>query len=268
MDVHGGAGYYSSPALSTEGLIYFISGTKLYALDSTGATRWVFTNPKGVGSAPFVADDGTVYTYAGSTLVAVKGTTGNLIHPWPMQAHDARHTSRASPLPATTNHPPTISRIPNQFGCGGKRFFRIEFTVGDVETLPDSLNIQATSSNQQLVPDGSISFRGIGTNRTMFVIPSRGQQGQTLITVTVIDGDGASSSTTFLVILGACLNPVENDFNVDGSLDVVFQHQDGSLGVWFMNKGPDLISASFFNPSQVNDARWRIVGTGDFNRDG
>jgi len=47
--------------------------------------------------------------------------------------------------------------------------------------------------------------------------------------------------------------------------EVVFEHQDGSIGVWFMNKGPDLISASFFNPPAVADPRWHIVGTGDFN---
>jgi len=49
--------------------------------------------------------------------------------------------------------------------------------------------------------------------------------------------------------------------------EVVFEHQDGSIGVWFMNKGPDLISASFFNPQAVADPRWHIVGTGDFNSD-
>jgi len=30
---------------------------------------------------------------------------------------------------------------------------------------------------------------------------------------------------------------VENDFNGDGFPDVVFEHPDGFLGVWFMNKG-------------------------------
>ena len=57
---------------------------------------------------------------------------------------------------------------------------------------------------------------------------------------------------------------VESDFNGDGFPDVVFEHQDGFVGVWFMNKGPDLISASFFNPEAVADPRWHIVGTGNF----
>jgi hypothetical protein len=57
---------------------------------------------------------------------------------------------------------------------------------------------------------------------------------------------------------------VESDFNGDGLPDVVFEHQDGFIGVWFMNKGPDLISGSFFNPEAVADPLWHIVGTGNF----
>jgi WD40 repeat protein len=57
---------------------------------------------------------------------------------------------------------------------------------------------------------------------------------------------------------------IESDFNGDGAPDLVFEHQDGSLGVWFMNKGPDLISASYLDPSAVADPRWHIVGTGNF----
>ncbi|MEO8428390.1 MAG: VCBS repeat-containing protein [Verrucomicrobiota bacterium] len=60
---------------------------------------------------------------------------------------------------------------------------------------------------------------------------------------------------------------IENDFNGDGAQDVVFEHPGGFMGVWFMNNGPDLISASFFNPAAVADPRYHIVGTGDFNGD-
>jgi hypothetical protein len=59
----------------------------------------------------------------------------------------------------------------------------------------------------------------------------------------------------------------DGDFNGDDAPDVVFEHEEGFIGVWFMNKGPELISASYFNPTGVADPRWRIVGTGDFNGD-
>jgi hypothetical protein len=56
------------------------------------------------------------------------------------------------------------------------------------------------------------------------------------------------------------------DFNKDGNSDILFQHTDGSLAVWYLN-GVDLISAAFLNPSRPSDPRWRVVATGDINRD-
>jgi hypothetical protein len=56
------------------------------------------------------------------------------------------------------------------------------------------------------------------------------------------------------------------DFNKDGRVDILFQHTDGTLGVWYLN-GVNLISAAFLNPDRPSDPRWRVVGTGDVNRD-
>jgi hypothetical protein len=82
------------------------------------------------------------------------------------------------------------------------------------------------------------------------------------VTLDFLSNGGAIDSITFSApetVFG------ENDFNSDGVRDVVFEHKDGFIGVWFMNKGPDLASASFFNPKAV-DPRWHIVGTGNFRR--
>jgi hypothetical protein len=57
------------------------------------------------------------------------------------------------------------------------------------------------------------------------------------------------------------------DFNRDGKVDILWQHQDGKLAVWYMD-GVNLASAVPLNPGQVNDTNWKIAGTGDFNRDG
>lgn len=56
------------------------------------------------------------------------------------------------------------------------------------------------------------------------------------------------------------------DLNKDGQTDLLFQHTDGTLAVWFMN-GINLASASLISPSQPGNG-WKVVGTGDFNRDG
>lgn len=56
------------------------------------------------------------------------------------------------------------------------------------------------------------------------------------------------------------------DFNNDDQADLIFQHTDGSLALWYMN-GLKLTSARFLEPAQPGDG-WRVVGTGDFGGDG
>jgi hypothetical protein len=58
------------------------------------------------------------------------------------------------------------------------------------------------------------------------------------------------------------------DFNADGTSDLVWRHAVAGQNVlWFMN-GVDLVSGTFTDPPVLADARWRIVGTNDFNADG
>ncbi|MBM3836501.1 MAG: CHRD domain-containing protein [Verrucomicrobia bacterium] len=57
------------------------------------------------------------------------------------------------------------------------------------------------------------------------------------------------------------------DFDRDGSDDIIFQHTDGSLAIWFMN-GSLQNSGALINPSNPGDSRWRVVGAADLNRDG
>ena len=57
------------------------------------------------------------------------------------------------------------------------------------------------------------------------------------------------------------------DFNGDGKADLVWQHKDGGLALWYLS-GPNLVGSALLNPAQVADPNWKIVGTGDFNGDG
>jgi len=58
------------------------------------------------------------------------------------------------------------------------------------------------------------------------------------------------------------------DFDRDGSLDVVFQHQgDGRLAIWLMS-GTTQLSGAAITPSQVPDTDWKIRGAADFDQDG
>ena len=57
------------------------------------------------------------------------------------------------------------------------------------------------------------------------------------------------------------------DFNVDGVVDIAFQHDNGTLAVWNMN-GVDLTSATLVTPSDPGSLDWRVVSVADRNQDG
>jgi hypothetical protein len=57
------------------------------------------------------------------------------------------------------------------------------------------------------------------------------------------------------------------DFNKDTRPDILLQHTDGSLAIWFMN-GVTLSLSDYVDPRRPRDVRWRAVGAGDFDGDG
>jgi hypothetical protein len=57
------------------------------------------------------------------------------------------------------------------------------------------------------------------------------------------------------------------DLNGDGRADLIFQHSDGTLAVWHMD-GLQRTTAALLNPPHSGDSNWRVVGSGDWNRDG
>ena len=58
------------------------------------------------------------------------------------------------------------------------------------------------------------------------------------------------------------------DLNRDGRPDLIWQHRtQGKLSVWLMN-GTTVIDGRLLTPDTIGDPRWKIVGAGDFDRDG
>ncbi len=55
-----------------------------------------------------------------------------------------------------------------------------------------------------------------------------------------------------------------NDFNADGTSDILWQRDDGTPGVWLMNG----LSPIFGAPSPNPGAAWHVIDAGDFDGDG
>lgn len=95
------------------------------------------------------------------------------------------------------NDLPTISNIANQTMDENTTRGPIAFTVGDLETAAGGLSLSFSSNNPTLLPPGSITFGGSGTNRNLSITPAPGRSGSATVTVTVTDANGGTASDTF-----------------------------------------------------------------------
>jgi hypothetical protein len=110
------------------------------------------------------------------------------------------------------NDAPTISNITDQSIGVNTLTNSLPFTIGDNETAAASLTVSGTSSNQALVPDGSIFFGGSGASRTVTVVPETNRFGTVTISVSVSDGLLTGTDTFVVTVLGADI-AVEQPFN-------------------------------------------------------
>jgi hypothetical protein len=101
---------------------------------------------------------------------------------------------------AVTNAPPQISGIAAQEGPLNSSL-SIPFTVSDFETPANQLVVTVQSSNNNSVPTNQMLLSGAGTNRMLTIMPGTNTAGSATVTLTVTDGLGAATSTSFLVML-------------------------------------------------------------------
>lgn len=104
---------------------------------------------------------------------------------------------------ARPNSPPTISNPGNRTISEDTTTGPLSFKVDDAETLAAALQVFADSSNSTLFPPGSLVLEGVDSARTITCNPALNQSGSALITLTVVDLQGAKTSTSFTVTVTA-----------------------------------------------------------------
>lgn len=87
------------------------------------------------------------------------------------------------------NTPPTVGTIPAQFIPAGGSTGDLPFTIGDGQTPPEQLSVEATSPDVRLFPPDSLLLGGQGANRTLRVTPAAGGSGAAPVRVRVSDGE-------------------------------------------------------------------------------
>ena len=97
------------------------------------------------------------------------------------------------------NAAPTITDFPDRTISMNGIVSGVSFTIGDAETSAQNLRVTVTSSNPSLVRTNDIAMSGTGSNRLTSIVTTSGRHGYTVITYTVHDTQGASSSDSFVL---------------------------------------------------------------------
>jgi uncharacterized repeat protein (TIGR01451 family) len=95
------------------------------------------------------------------------------------------------------NDDPFVSNIPAIETTTDQTSADASFTIGDLESDPDSLVLTAISTNTALAPVAGIEFGGSGSNRTVRITPGTGEFGWTVVRVEVTDPDGGITVRDF-----------------------------------------------------------------------
>jgi len=125
------------------------------------------------------------------------------------------------------NAAPTISAFIDRTIPMNNVVGSLGFTIGDAETPAENLRVGVTSSNPSLIWTNDIVISGTGASRVTSIMTSRDRYGYSVITYTVYDADGASSSASFVLTVvppnnQPTLNPISSLFvNEDSGPQVI-----------------------------------------------
>ncbi len=119
------------------------------------------------------------------------------------------------------NDPPTFSRIFNQSIAEGQTI-TVPFTVDDVDSAPQDIQVSASSSNPDLVPNENLALLREGNQWSLVVEPTAGAYGTTTITLTADDGVD-TATTAFEITTNAypILSPIPDQTLVEDAVHTV-----------------------------------------------
>jgi hypothetical protein len=101
----------------------------------------------------------------------------------------------------TLNTPPTISPLTSITVLRGQAVMRIPFLIGDAQTPSTDLGVAVQSSDSVLLPSAAIVLDRVGSDVGMLLNPVSAQTGQSVVTVTVNDGQLFASRSLILSVL-------------------------------------------------------------------
>jgi uncharacterized repeat protein (TIGR01451 family) len=154
---------------------------------------------------------GTLTPGASASIIITNSptTSGNITNSVTVSSTTADPSPANNSASTTTqvNAKPTISSIAAQSVPEDAVLGPISFTIGDAETPSTSLVLSVSSSSANIIPNANVILGGAGANRTITLTPATNQFGNSTISLTVVDADGAVSVSTFVVSVLAINDP-------------------------------------------------------------
>lgn len=146
-----------------------------------------YFSPNGSGTIAFLAAENAFGTATITVIVDDGDTSDNLV------------VRSFTVTVSGANAAPTITDFQDRTIPMNGVVGSVPFTIGDFETPAELLRVSVHSSNPSLVFTNDIVMSGTGSNRFTSIMTVRGQHGFTVITYTVYDTNGASSSDSFVL---------------------------------------------------------------------
>jgi len=220
------------------------------------------------GNLALLRDPTVVYTSANSTgrleFAPLPDANGNATITVSVSDGTSTNSRSFSVTVTPVNDPPIISSITNR-EIAEDTTAMIPFRVNDLETPPDQLILQVSSSNLELIDETGLEITGSGTNRTLRATPLPDQSGGvSTITITVTDGSNAMATASF----DLTIRPVNDPPSISGLVDLVIGKDSGSVPVNFTVSDPESLPSSLAvtavssNQALIPNANITLTGDG------
>lgn len=148
------------------------------------------------------------YTNADSAIASTSSTGGSSGSPPPSGGSSDAGSSGGGGSSSGSNSPPTITQVSDQTVSQGSQSLSFGFTIWDPDSISSSLEVTASSSNQQAVASTSLSVSGVSSNRKVEFDLEPLFFGTFSISLTVSDGEEETESSFTLTVEEAESRPV------------------------------------------------------------
>jgi plastocyanin len=267
--------------------VYTVQVSNGFGSASASATLTV-TNPPAETPPAITLQPQSQTVGIGSNVTFAAAAIGSLPLSWQWFFNEA-------PIPNATNAVLTLTNVTT--ARAGTYFAIVTNPFGSATTAVAILNVAVPPDCEYTLSKISASFDAGGgadsvtittapdcawtvsnTNAWIVILSGNGGSGPGTVSFLVLSNSSTAARSGILLIAGQTLAVSQagtrfianNDFNLDGQTDFLWQNGNGQLRLWLMEPGPEgltRVATLFLRNGRPAGRGWEVVATHDFNRD-